>query len=97
MGEPGESRIVPDPWSEIPPSSEPLTAVRYHDTMHFILEQCWGLAEVCAVAATQPVGSPDGLRHALAVLEEYTSCALALYERWHETQRAAPVVSQEVP
>jgi hypothetical protein len=88
--EPCESSIVPLPWREIPPSTEPLTAVRYHDTMHTVLEQCWGLAEVCAVAATEPCGPPNGLPHALAVLEEYTACALALYERWHATGHAPP-------
>jgi len=95
MHAPDEYRIVPVPWKEIPPSTAPLTSVRYTDVMHAALEQCCGLAEVCAVAATHPDGLPDGLAAALAILEHYTACALALYERWHAPQHAGPVVSPE--
>jgi len=77
-------RIIPLPWSELPPSTEPLTAIRYGDVMHEALQECWGLAAVCASTATHPDGL-EGLPQALAVLEQYCAGVLALYEHWHDT------------
>ena len=77
-------RIVPMPFSEIPSSTEPLTAIRYYDTMHALLEQCHGLAECLTSAANNPGGMVDGLPEALEVLEQYLACALELFECWHD-------------
>jgi hypothetical protein len=78
---------IPLPWSEIPPSPEPLGLLRYRDIMHLVLDQVVGLAATCASAASHPDGTPDGLSDALEVLEQYTACARSLFERWNDTQR----------
>jgi hypothetical protein len=77
---------IPYPWSLIPPSTEPLGPLRYRDIMHFVLDQCVGLAATCASAASHPDGITDSLPDALEVLAQYTACARSLFERWNDTQ-----------
>jgi hypothetical protein len=86
---------LPTPFDQLQAPGEPLTTVRFLDTMEMLLEQCHGLASVAYMAAASPAGPPRGLADALFVLDEYTGAALDLFEYWKEQARDDDSLTEE--
>jgi hypothetical protein len=85
-----ELQDLPYPFTHFADLRDPFPAVDMPSHLHSLLEQSKGLAHVCCQASTHPETCVDDLSQGLFVLAEYLEAALALWERWRETERPSP-------
>ena len=92
---PDASRIVPGPFSEIPPSTERFTTLQFHEVMRTLLEQCQGLAAVCHTSSQYPDLVHPRLTEALDILSNYLDAARKIFQRWVDECHPGATITEE--